>query len=40
MILTVLLPLAIGCRNRFRFPLWSYFAWTALAAAEFAYYLR
>jgi hypothetical protein len=24
----------------FRFPLWSYFAWTALVAAELAYYLR
>ena len=36
----VLLPVAVGCFTRFRFPLWSYFAWTALVAAELAYYLR
>jgi hypothetical protein len=40
LLLTVLLPLASGCLSRFRFPLWSYFAWTALVAAELAYYLR
>jgi hypothetical protein len=39
-LLTVLFPLAIGPFTRFRFPLWSYFAWTALVAAELAYYLR
>jgi hypothetical protein len=31
---------AIVAFLRFRFPLWSYFAWTALVAAELAYYLR
>jgi hypothetical protein len=31
---------AIGPFTRFRFPLWSYFVWTALVAAELAYYLR
>src|SRR5262245_17248052 len=31
-LLTLLLPLAIGPFNRFRFPLWSYFAFTALIA--------
>lgn len=39
-LLTLLLPVAAGCLIRFRFPLWSYFAWTALIAAELAYYLR
>jgi hypothetical protein len=39
-ILTMSLPVVIGCLTRFRFPLWSYFAWTALVAAELAYYLR
>jgi hypothetical protein len=39
-IVTGLLPLSVGILNRFRFPLWSYFAWTALVAAELAYYLR
>jgi hypothetical protein len=39
-LLTLLLPLAIGIICGFRFPLWSYFAWTALIAAELAYYLR
>jgi hypothetical protein len=33
-------PLAIGPFNRFRFPLWSWFAFTALVAVELAYYLR
>jgi hypothetical protein len=39
-ILIALSPISIGCLTRFRFPLWSYFAWTALVAAELAYYLR
>jgi hypothetical protein len=39
-ILAALFPLAIGPFINFRFPLWSYFAWTALVAAELAYYLR
>jgi hypothetical protein len=38
--LTMLLPFSIAPFTRFRFPLWSYFAWTALVAAELAYYLR
>jgi hypothetical protein len=40
MLLTLGTPLVVGPFNRFRFPLWSYFAWTALVAAELAYYLR
>jgi hypothetical protein len=40
LLITVLLPLSIAPFTRFRFPLWSYFAWTALLAAELAYYLR
>jgi hypothetical protein len=40
MLLTVLLPIAAGALIRFRFPLWSYFAWTTLVAAEVAFYLR
>jgi hypothetical protein len=39
-LLTLLLPVAGGSFTRFRFPLWSYFAWTALIAAELVYYLR
>ncbi len=39
-LVTLLLPLAIGCLNRFRFPLWSWFASTGLIAAELAFYLR
>jgi hypothetical protein len=39
-VLTILAPCAVGPFTRFRFPLWSYFAWTALVAAELAYYLR
>lgn len=39
-LLTLVSPIAVGCLTRFRFPLWSYFAWTALVAAELAYYLR
>jgi hypothetical protein len=40
MLLSLLLPVACGAFTRFRFPLWSYFAWTALVAAEVAFYLR
>jgi hypothetical protein len=40
LVLTTLLPLGIGLLIRFRFPLCSYFVWTALVAAELAYYLR
>jgi hypothetical protein len=40
LVLTLLFPFARGSFTRFRFPLWSYFAWTALVAAELAYYLR
>jgi hypothetical protein len=40
LLLSLLFPLALGPFVRFRFPLWSYFAWTALLAAELAYYLR
>jgi hypothetical protein len=40
LMLSVLLPFTIGPLTRFRFPLWSYFAWTALVAAELTYYLR
>lgn len=39
-LLTALAPLAVGSLTRFRFSLWPYFAWTALVAAELAYYLR
>jgi hypothetical protein len=38
--LSALMPIAVGCLTHFRFPLWSYFVWTALVAAELAYYLR
>jgi hypothetical protein len=40
LISTALLPLAIGTFNAFRFRLWHYLAYTALVAAELAYYLR
>jgi hypothetical protein len=39
-LLVLLAPLAFGAFTSFRFPLWSYFAYTALVAAELAYYLR
>jgi hypothetical protein len=39
LVLTVLLPPSLAPFTRFRFPLWSYFAWTALVAAEL-FYLR
>ena len=38
LLLTLLAPVAAGVFMRF--PLWSYFAWTAIVAAELAYYLR
>lgn len=37
---TALFPLAIGPFVSFRFRLWHYLAYTALVAAELAYYLR
>jgi hypothetical protein len=40
LLLTLSLPLGMSHFTHFRFPLWSYFAWTALVAAELAYYLR
>jgi hypothetical protein len=39
-LVTVAMPLSLVPVTHFRFPLWSYFAWTALVAAELAYYLR
>jgi hypothetical protein len=39
-IFTLIAPLSVSTFTHFRFPLWSYFAWTALVAAELAYYLR
>jgi hypothetical protein len=38
--LTAMLPTVVAPFTRFRFPLWFYFAWTTLVAAELAYYLR
>jgi hypothetical protein len=38
--ISALLPAAVAPFTRFRFRLWSYFAWMALIAAELAYYLR
>jgi hypothetical protein len=40
LLLTFVLPPSLAPFTRFRFPLWSYFAYTALLAAELAYYLR
>jgi hypothetical protein len=40
LLLTALLPLAIGPFISFRFRLWHYLAYTALVAVELAYYLR
>lgn len=37
---TSLLPAAVAPFTRFRFPLWSYFVYTAVLAVELAYYLR
>jgi hypothetical protein len=39
-VLTLLIPLPVGCEIRIRFPLWDYFAWAALVAAAWTYYLR
>lgn len=39
-VLTLLLPVAIGAVNGFRFRLWHFLAYTALMAFELAYYLR
>lgn len=35
-----MLPGLLALFTRLRFPLWSYFAWTALIAVEMAFYLR
>ena len=40
LLLSALLPLAIGPFLSFRFRLWHYLAYTALVAIELAYYLR
>ena len=37
-LLTFLLPFAIGLRNRFRFPLWSWFLLVAIIAGECVWY--
>jgi hypothetical protein len=37
LLITMLLPLAIGPFNSFRFRLWHYFAYTALVAIQLAY---
>jgi hypothetical protein len=39
-IITLLLPLAVGPFARFRFRLWMLLAWTAIIAAECAYFTR
>ena len=39
-ILTLLLPAAVGPFFRYRFPLWTWFAWVAIIAAETAWYCR
>jgi hypothetical protein len=38
--ITVILPVAIGSVTCFRFRLWHYLAYTTLVAVELAYYLR
>jgi hypothetical protein len=40
LLMTAILPLAIGSITSFRFRLWHYLAYTALVAVELAYYLR
>jgi hypothetical protein len=40
LILSLVLPLAVGPFISFRFRLWHYLAYTALVAVELAYYLR
>lgn len=39
LLLTCLLPFAVGPMIRYRFPLWSWCAFLTLLSAEFAYYL-
>jgi hypothetical protein len=39
-LITAILPIAVGSFTRFRFRLWHYLAYTALVAVELAYYLR
>lgn len=38
-IVALLLPLAVGPLLRYRFPLWAWFAWTAMIGCLLAYYL-
>jgi hypothetical protein len=40
LLISLAFPFALAPFTRFRFPLWSYFAWIGLLAAELAYYLR
>jgi hypothetical protein len=40
MLITALLPLAIGPFTRFRFRLWHYLTFTALVSVQLVYYLR
>jgi hypothetical protein len=40
LLLTALSPISAAILFNLRFPLWSYFAWTALVALELAFYLR
>ena len=37
--LTAAIPFGVGPFIRYRFPLWSWFCWIALLAAELAYYM-
>jgi len=39
-LMTAVLPLAIGAISSFRFRLWQYFVYMAIIAAELAFYLR
>ena len=39
-LISLLLPLAIGSFTGFRFRLWHYLAYTALVAVELAYYFQ
>ena len=40
MLLLLVLPFAIASLSRFRLPLWSWFAWTALLAGGLTFYLN
>jgi hypothetical protein len=40
LLLTALLPFAVGPFIRFQFPLWQWFAFIATVAAELAFYLK